>query len=306
MKFLSRYRFLGPLTAVIIALGGLLLTYNWIQASNEVALSNERMSWGFRKNHDHRIPGITQTEQKLIERYNAVFTVNTDQPQVVLTFDMGYEEEGHTPRILEILAEKEVSAAFFVTGHYLSSQPEVSRAILEQGHLLENHSWGHKNLITLSDAGVIDEISKWDDLAFEIASHHGSYFRPPKGEYSERVLKLTQDTGYRTIFWSIALVDWKPMPDPGQAVTKVVNHLHQGAVILLHGTSIDVVNKLPEIIDGIRQAGYEIVPLDEALGDVEPPSADGADDSEGDSGNTEQRTPIQIFIDILRRLFTGK
>lgn len=158
------------------------------------------------------------------------------------------------------MKQHKLKAAFFVTAHYLETQPELAKRIVKEGHILGNHSWTHQSLPGLPDDQVREEIEKWWDLAKETGEKH-KFFRPPMGEYSERTLKLTNDLGWRTVLWSIALVDWVPMTDSQMAVDGVVNHLHNGAVILLHGVSADVVARLEDIIAGVRAKGYNFASL---------------------------------------------
>lgn len=220
--------------------------------------------WGFVKSKDGKTPEITAHQKELVQKYQALFVGDITKKQVALTFDMGYEKEGATPRILETLARHKAKAAFFTTVHWMRTNPELAKRIIAEGHILANHTYKHKSLPTLSESEVKDEILKWEEAAKEItgAQSRHKFMRPPMGEYSEQTLKITKDLGYTTAFWSIAMRDWLPMAGPHEAVEGVVNYLHNGAVVLLHGNSMDVVEGLDGIINGIRSRGYSIVPLD--------------------------------------------
>lgn len=220
--------------------------------------------WGFVKSKDGKIPEIAAHQKELVQKYQALFVGDVSKKQVTLTFDMGYEKEGATPRILDTLAKHKVKAAFFTTVHWIRTNPELARRILAEGHILVNHTNSHKSLPTLSESQVKDEILKWEEVAKEITGTESKhkFMRPPMGEYSEETLRITKDLGYTTAFWSIAMRDWLPMAGPHEAVAGVVNYLHNGAVVLLHGNSMDVVEGLDGIIRGIRDRGYAMVPLD--------------------------------------------
>lgn len=225
---------------------------------------NRKEGWGFVKSRDGRTPEITAHQKNLVQKYQALFVGDVTKKQVALTFDMGYEKEGATPRILDTLAKYKVKAAFFTTAHWIRTNPDLARRVLAEGHILANHTYAHKSLPTLSESQVRDEILKWEEVAKEntgVESKH-KFMRPPMGEYSEMTLKITRELGYATAFWSIAMKDWLPMGSPQEAVKGVVNYLHNGAVVLLHGNSMDVVEGLDGIVKGIGDRGYTVVPLD--------------------------------------------
>lgn len=233
------------------------------------SLSNRVMGWGFKRVPDHKTPQITTEQAQLIKKYNVVFVTDEAKKQVVLTFDLGYEE-GYTEEILNILKKQKVPATFFVTGAWLTNHnPDVdckllAKRMVKEGHLIGNHSWSHPSMPTLTEAKLNEEIKSIADLIVKESgqSKEIKLFRPPKGEVSERSIYLTNKVGYQTVLWSIALVDWLPMPGgPQEAISGVINNLHNGAVILLHGKSKDVVQGLDEMISKIKSDGYQIVPL---------------------------------------------
>ena len=232
-------------------------------------LSNQTHGWGFKKVSDHTTPQITSQQKALIDKYNVIFVTDETKKEVVLTFDLGYEE-GYTAQILDILKKHNTPATFFVTGAWLTNQnPQVDskkliKRMVREGHLVGNHSWSHPSMPELDEEKFKMEIKKLEELIIKESGQSSNikYFRPPKGEFSERTLYLTNKLGYKTTLWSIALVDWLPMPGgPKEAIDGVINNLHNGAVILLHGKSKDVVEGLDEMLTQIKQKGYKIVPL---------------------------------------------
>ncbi len=224
---------------------------------------NTKEGWGFVRSKDGKTPEITARQRELVRKYNVLFTGNAGKKQVTLTFDMGYEKEGLTPRILDTLKKENIKASFFVTTHWIVKNPEIAKRLIKEGHILGNHTVRHKSLPTLSDEEVKQEILGWEEVARQTAGYQikHKYMRPPMGEYSERTLKITGDLGYRTALWSIAIRDWLPMGGPDEAVRGIVGQLHNGAVVLLHGNSEDVVNGLEQIIAGIKAKGYKVVPV---------------------------------------------
>ncbi len=224
-----------------------------------------REGWGFVKSRDGKTPEITAHQREMITKYGALFVGNPNKKKVTLTFDMGYEKQGLTDSVLDTLKRHKVKGSFFVTTHWLKTNKELAKRMVAEGHLLGNHTVSHKSLPTLSDEEVKAEIQGWEDVARQIVGKLPKYryMRPPMGEYSEASLKVTKDLGYTTAFWSIAMRDWLPMGGPDKAVQGVVNYLHNGAVVLLHGNSEDVVQGLDQIISETKAKGYKIVPLHE-------------------------------------------
>lgn len=224
---------------------------------------NEKEGWGFVKARNGKLPEVTAHQSSVVKKYNALFMGNTKEQKITLTFDMGYEKEGLTPKILDALKKYNVKAAFFVTTYWIEKNPELAKRVISEGHVLGNHTVKHKSLPTLSDEEVKNEIMGWEKVAKQVANYNikYKYMRPPMGEYSERTLKLTKDLGYRTAFWSIAIKDWLPMGGPDKAIQGITGQLHNGAVVLLHGNSEDVANGLEQIILQTRAKGYKLVPI---------------------------------------------
>ncbi|PKM80933.1 MAG: delta-lactam-biosynthetic de-N-acetylase [Firmicutes bacterium HGW-Firmicutes-14] len=224
---------------------------------------NQKEGWGFVKSKEGETPGITAHQKNLVKKYGALFTGDETKKHVTVTFDMGYEKEGLTPKILDILIKHQVKASFFVTTYWIEKNPDLVKRVVEEGHVLGNHTIRHKSLPTLNDQEVKNEILGWEKVARDIADWDGKhkYMRPPMGEYSERTLKITSDLGYTTAFWSIAIKDWLPMGGPQEAVKGIVSQLHNGAVILLHGNSEDVAGGLDRILTQIGKKGFKTVPI---------------------------------------------
>jgi len=238
-------------------------TVNKTVYTNTENLDNTLYGWGVRVLPNHQTPEITPKAMELIKKYDAIFVGDTTKKVVYLTFDEGYEA-GYTPKILDILKENNVKAAFFVTGPYVKEHADLVKRMVEEGHIVGNHTVNHSSLPTLSDEKVKEEITKLGDMFKELTGKKMKYFRPPKGEYSERTLYLTKSLGYRTVFWSLAMADWQPLPGgPEESYNTVIRRLHPGAVILLHAVSKDNVIALDRIIKSVKAEGYEFKTLDD-------------------------------------------
>jgi len=225
--------------------------------------SYSKHGWGIKRNDRHEQPEMPSGISSTLARYGAYWIGKPGEKAVYLTFDEGYEN-GYTPKILDILKANRVKAAFFVTGHYLKSQPELVKRMVAEGHIVGNHTMNHPSLPDISDEQIKTELQSVDDLFNKLTGQKMHYLRPPKGEYSEHTLALTRDLGYHNIFWSLALVDWVPMPGGAdEAYRSVMDNLHPGALILLHAVSKDDTEALDRIIKDIKAKGYSFKTLDD-------------------------------------------
>ncbi|MDD2420623.1 MAG: polysaccharide deacetylase family protein [Heliobacteriaceae bacterium] len=222
-----------------------------------------KYGWGLVRSKNEEQPFVPQWQQQIFRDYDAVYVGPPDRKAVALTFDMGYEKEGGTPNILTTLAKHELKATFFLAGHWVKTQPELLTQLIAAGHTIGNHTWTHPSLPEISPDKLTEEIMVWHRHVYEATGYTAKYLRPPKGEFSRNSLERAKSLGYKSVFWSLAVVDWLPTSDPGQVYAGVINHLHPGAIILLHGNSPAVLSQLDAIITSIKERGYTIVPLEE-------------------------------------------
>ena len=227
------------------------------------SFSGNHIGWGFKKNKGAP-PDIDKKTVDLFASTNTYYMDNSGGKVMYLTFDEGYEN-GCSASILDTLKEKSVPAAFFITGHYLKSERELVGRMVNEGHIVGNHTVNHPNLAKSDLQTVISELKTLDDEFFALFGSHMTYMRPPEGEYSERLLNIASDMGYKTIFWSFAYRDWERDNIKGgdYAFSQVVPYFHDGAIILLHAVSKDNDEALGRIIDEARRQGYEFKSLDE-------------------------------------------
>lgn len=234
-----------------------------LTSSGEI-LSNKKIGWGIKRNDNHEQPDLGGANKKLIDENEDIAIGNKESKCVYLTFDEGYEA-GYTPQILDTLKANDVKAAFFITGHYLNTQPELVKRMIDEGHIVGNHTVNHPSMPDLDNDKLKEEITKLHTAVFEKFGYEMKYLRPPKGEFSQRTLHLTKSLGYTTVMWSFAYDDWDESKQGREtyAKEKVLSNLHNGAVILLHSNSKDNCNILDEIIKEIKKQGYEFKTLDE-------------------------------------------
>jgi peptidoglycan-N-acetylmuramic acid deacetylase len=225
---------------------------------------NTKYSWYIIRRNDHQPPGTGSKLSELSTKYRAVFLGDTSRKVVYLTFDEGYEY-GFTPKILDILKENNVKAAFFITMPYLNKHLDLVERMVNEGHIVGNHSVSHPSLPELSDEKVINEI---EELSVAFKSKTGQNmkcFRPPMGEFSERTLAISNDLGYRNIFWSSAYDDWDVNKQKGAdyAYKMTMDNIHNGNVLLLHAVSESNTEALDRIIRDLKSQGYSFGTLDE-------------------------------------------
>ena len=235
-----------------------------IQTSSGEVLSNKKIGWGIKRSENHEQPDLGSTNKKLIDENEDIAMGNKEDKYVYLTFDEGYEA-GYTAQILDTLKANGVKAAFFITGHYLNTQEELVKRMIDEGHIVGNHTVNHPSIIDIRIDKLKEEITKLHMAVYEKFGYEMKYLRPPKGEFSERTLHITKSLGYTTVMWSFAYDDWDENKQDREdyAKEKILSNLHNGAVILLHANSKDNCNILDEVIKEIKKEGYEFKTLDE-------------------------------------------
>ncbi|QHT59073.1 delta-lactam-biosynthetic de-N-acetylase [Paenibacillus lycopersici] len=222
--------------------------------------------FGFKKSVGGALPSIKEEGfQGILQQHGAIFLGDTTRRELYLTFDNGYEN-GYTPAILDVLKAKGVPAIFFITGHYVKDKPELVQRMVAEGHLIGNHSWSHPDMSVISSAQINAELAKVKTAVAELTGQKEmTFLRPPRGIFSDRVLAVSKEQGYTSVFWSVAYRDWEPSAQKGwkYAYDNVMAQLHPGAVILLHSVSKDNADALGRIIDAARGQGYTFKPLTE-------------------------------------------
>lgn len=223
-------------------------------------LENEKKGWGQGVQVDSRNRPIScDSYQTKYGQYGAVFIMPDTSKTMYLTFDEGYEN-GYTAKILDTLKEKKCSAVFFVTMPYVKQNPDLVRRMINEGHIVGNHSVNHKSMPTLSTEAAAQEIIGLHNYVKENFGYEMTLFRPPMGEWSTRTLEIANRLHYKTVLWSYAYLDYDVNNQMGvdKAFPKVTNAAHNGAVYLLHAVSKDNAEMLGDVIDAFRADGYTL------------------------------------------------
>lgn len=201
-----------------------------------------------------------------LKKYGAAYVGDPREQVLYLTFDAGYEN-GCTAQILDILKKHEVKAAFFLVGDYLERNADLVRRMVAEAHTVGNHTMNHPDMRKLADPAAFEkELGEMAALYREITGEAlPKYYRPPQGLYSPENLEMAQALGYRTVFWSLAYVDWNndEQPSAAYAFSKLLPRTHSGAVVLLHSTSKTNAAILDELLQQWKDMGYRFGTMEE-------------------------------------------
>ena len=227
--------------------------------------SLETGSWGLRF-REEGAPPIGNAGKDQLKQYDAVYLGDPGKKVLYLTFDAGYEN-GCTEKILDVLKQQQVPAAFFLVGNYLERNADLVRRMVAEGHTVGNHTMHHYDMSKLTTKEAFSkELTDLEVLYKEITGQPmPRFYRPPQGIYSEENLKMARELGYKTVFWSLAYVDWlsDSQPTAEAAMNKILPRTHPGAVVLLHSTSRTNAEILEQLIDTWKEDGYSFGTLKE-------------------------------------------
>ena len=227
----------------------------------------ETGSWGLSFRTEGS-PPIGPAGMDQLRQFDAAYLGDPTQKRIYLTFDAGYEN-GCTEKILDILAKHEVKAAFFLAGNYLEKNADLVRRMAGEGHIVGNHTMHHYDMSKIADRNVFtQELEAVEKLYRDITGQEmPKFYRPPQGIYSQENLAMAKELGYKTVFWSLAYVDWNDdaQPTKEQAIGKLIPRIHNGAVVLLHSTSRTNAEILDELLAKWKEMGYTFGTVEELL-----------------------------------------
>ena len=203
----------------------------------------------------------SQTKEKQLP----IYCVDTPDKKIALSFDAAWGNED-TGKILEILKKQDVRVTFFMTGEWIEKFPDDVKAIAEAGHDLGNHSENHKQMSQLSKKECLEEIKKAHEKIKELTGKEMTLFRPPYGDYNDTLLEAAKELNYHCIQWDVDSLDWK---DYGvESIIKTVTqhkHLGNGSIILCHNGAKFTADALDKMIQALKDAGYELVPVSQLI-----------------------------------------
>ena len=227
------------------------------------------IGWGIKRENNHLQPDVGSKNKQILEENNGICMGRDGEKIIYLTFDSGYEA-GYMDKILTTLKENNVKATFFITAHYLNSATEEVEKMVNDGHIIGNHTVNHKSMPSINNETIEKEIMQLHQSMYEKFGYEMKYLRPPKGEFNERTLQKTSSLGYKTVMWSFAYCDWdeKKQPSQEEAIKIITKNFHSGEIMLLHSnskTNSEVLDKIiKEEVRKIVKSTDALIALDEA------------------------------------------
>ncbi len=209
--------------------------------------------------------GLNQQATAVVaqKRELPIYSVERDDQVVSISFDASWGAD-KTIAILDILDQYSVKTTFFLVGGWVDKYPDMLKEIVSRGHEIGNHSDTHAHMNKLTEQQIRDELRGMSDKVEQLTGIRPTLFRPPYGEYNDRVITVSRAEGYEAVQWSIDSLDWK---DRGtQDIIKQCTHrVESGDIVLFHNDSNDIVNALPTVIQHYQSLGYTIIPVSEIL-----------------------------------------
>lgn len=231
-----------------------------------VAENKKTIGWGIKRASNNMQPDVGAANKQVLEENGGICLGNDLDKIIYLTFDEGYEA-GYTENILNTLKENQVKATFFITSHYLNTASDLVERMINEGHIVGNHTSSHPSMPSITDEEIEKEIMQLHQAVYQKFNYEMKYIRPPKGEFNERTLKKSLELGYKTVMWSFAYFDWdeKKQPSTEEAIKMITNNFHPGEIMLLHPNSKTNSDVLDSIIKEAKNQGFEFKTLDEFI-----------------------------------------
>lgn len=266
-------QWMSPLLAAVFLLAAFFfgrgIAYlQYQEAAKEVSgTSTAAENWGLGFGQEGTQPTGNVSSEEL-KKYQAHYVGADEEKVIYLTFDAGFEN-GNTEPILDALKKHNVSATFFIVGHYLETAPELVKRMVEEGHTVGNHTYHHPDMSSISSMESFQkEMQDVETLYKEVTGQEMiKFYRPPQGKYSISNLQMAKELGYQTFFWSLAYVDWyqDKQPTKEEAFKKLLTRIHPGAIVLLHSTSKTNGEILDELLGKWEEMGYSFKTLQELV-----------------------------------------
>lgn len=214
--------------------------------------------------------GIFQTAHKTMnvlvqkEDLKPIYFVDTKEKEIAISFDATWGAE-FTPKLLETLEKHEIKTTFFLTNIWLKDYPDVAKKITAKGHEIGMHSVSHPHLNNLPENEILEELQGNAKMIKEITGYDAKVFRPPFGEYNDKVINVINNAGYYPIQWSIDSLDWKNEMTENDIIERVTKNLHPGAIVLFHNNGAYTAAALENIIEYAFKEGYKIIPVSDLI-----------------------------------------
>lgn len=199
----------------------------------------------------------------LAGRIIPIYSVETPRKQVAFSFDAVWGAD-QTGELLAILEKHQVKTTFFLGGFWLEKYPEMVKAIAKAGHEIGNHTYTHPHLNTLPPEKIAEELTRTHRLIVELTGQKPWLFRPPFGEYSNKVIETADKCGYTTIIWDVDSLDWRDLSSEAM-VNRVYPKIQPGSIVLFHNAGKHTPRAIDILFTKLKKDGYQIVPISKLL-----------------------------------------
>lgn len=243
------------------------------QAQEPQAVDVASYEWGLSFQEENQ-PPVPNLSAEQLRPYDAYYCGDPTQKRLYLTFDAGYDN-GNAGPILDALKKHNAPGAFFIVGTFIKEYPDLVKRMVAEGHTVGNHTYHHPNMTQKDQETFTQELQSVEQAFQELTGQPmPKFYRPPEGKFSDENLRWAQSLGYKTVFWSLAYVDWEPenQPSKEKAFSKLLPRTHEGAIVLLHSTSATNAAILDELLTKWEEMGYTFGSLSE-LGAAPAPQA---------------------------------
>ncbi len=225
--------------------------------------ASQTFSWYCIRNKEHKQPRLDDAV-KFITDYGGYYVDanhgdNCEEKVIYLTFDAGYEN-GNVSKILDVLKKENVKGTFFILDLLLNKNLDLVNRMINEGHIVANHTAKHRDVSTLNTKEeFVKELTALEILFKEkTGKDMPKYFRPPEGKFSLKSMQYAYELGYKTVFWSFAYADWdnNNQMSNDAAIKKIMDNIHNGAILLFHPTSATNAAIMEDVIKTLKAQGY--------------------------------------------------
>ncbi|MDQ5983493.1 MAG: Peptidoglycan-N-acetylmuramic acid deacetylase PdaA [Eubacteriales bacterium SKADARSKE-1] len=244
-------------TICTVAVIAIFVMYSIFAPQMVTTSASANTNWGLSFTEKGQSPKGNATSE-FLKQCNSYYIGDTNEKKIYLTFDAGFEN-GYTPNILDVLKKHKIKATFFLVGNYIKTSPELVKRMVEEGHSVGNHTFNHPDMSKIADMESFKkEMCSLEDLYKKTTGKDlEKLYRPPQGKYSEENLKMANELGYKTFFWSLAYVDWFTDKQPTREYAfEKLERIHSGAIVLLHSTSKTNSEILDDLLKKWEGEGY--------------------------------------------------
>lgn len=210
------------------------------------------------------VAGIQAFSVFLEEKQLPIYSVECSGNKAAITFDCAWGAED-IPQILDTLKKEEVKATFFIVGQWAEKFPDKVKMISEAGHDIGNHGYSHLRMGTLDSRRVQSEITDCSNVLQVLTGKKIDLFRPPYGDYNNKLVSTAKSFGCYTIQWNVDSLDWKPDIESDDIMKRISTRLVPGSILLFHNSTKHTADILGDIIELVKSSGYEIVPVSKLI-----------------------------------------